>query len=124
MEKHSFMNKVLDKARQVKEEVKYSKEIFKKHFEKGLPSFWDINDKLFSKDNYNTLLTPIKMDHSKFEHIKKGLNGEVIINKLSDDLNILDKFQVIKSNLSPLSISSCVELYALLREMMDYEIPS
>lgn len=81
-------------------------------------------DFFFSKDDYNTLFTQIRMDHSKFEDIEKGLKGEVIINNLSNDFNILDQFQVIKSNLPLISISSCVELQVLLREVMDYEIPS
>ena len=38
----------------------------------------------------------MRMDHSKFEYIEKGLKGEVIINKLSDDFNILDQFKVIE----------------------------
>lgn len=104
------MNKLLDKVKQREEEVKNFKEIFKKIFEKGLPSFWEKNDKLFSKYDYNILLTQVRMDHSKFEDTEKRLKGEVIINKLSNDFNVLDQFQLIKSNLPSIYISSCVQL--------------
>lgn len=36
---NNFTNKVLDKVSQMEEHVKYLKEIFKKLFHKGLPSF-------------------------------------------------------------------------------------
>lgn len=56
------MNKVLDKAKHMEEEVKNFKEVFKKLSKKELPSFWDRNGKLFSKDDYNILLTQVRMD--------------------------------------------------------------
>ena len=56
--------------------------------------------------------------------MEKKLKGEVVIEKLKDDFHVLSQFQLIKSTLPPLSYESCVELYILLREMMDYEIPS
>lgn len=64
------------------------------------------------------------MDHSKFEDMEKGLKGEVIINKLSDDFSILDQFQVIKTTLPHIFYTSSVELEILSIEMEHYEIPS
>lgn len=99
------MNKVLDKVKEMEEEVKEFKETFKKIFEKGLPSFQDKNGFIFSKDDYNIMLTQVIMDHSKFEDMENRLKGEVIVNMLFNYFNILDQFQVIKSNLLPISIS-------------------
>ena len=64
------------------------------------------------------------MDHVKFQDMEKGLKGEVIIDKLSDDFHVLNQFQLIKSTLPPISYVSRVELQLLSREMMDYEIYS
>ena len=50
------MNNVQDKAKQMDKKVKQFKEKFKTLFKKGLPSLWDNNDKLISKDSYDTLL--------------------------------------------------------------------
>jgi hypothetical protein len=51
------------------------------------------------------MLTQVIMDHSKFEDMENRLKGEVIVNMLFNYFNILDQFQVIKSNLLPISIS-------------------
>ena len=107
----------------MEEKVKQFKEVFKPLYEKGLPFFGDHNGKLFSKEEYNFLLTEARMDHSKFEDLEKHLQREAIVNKLSNDFNILDQFKVIKSNFPPISFSSCVELKVLVKEMMEYEIP-
>jgi hypothetical protein len=39
LEKHNLLNKVLDKAKQMEEEVRQFKEVFKPLFDKGLPFF-------------------------------------------------------------------------------------
>ena len=109
LEKYNLMNNVQAKAKQMEKEVKHFKETFKKLFEKGLPSFWDNTNKLISKDDYDTLLSQVRLDHSKFENMEKGLKGEVIVNNLTDDFDVLGQFQVIKSNLPPIYFTSCVE---------------
>ena len=43
------------------------------------------------------------MDHSKFEDLVKGLRGKVIIEKLTEDFEILDQFLVIKKRLPAMS---------------------
>ena len=65
---------------------------------------------MFSKEEYNVLLTQARMDHSKFEDLEKKLKGKSIVNKLLDDFDILAQLKVIKSNFPPISISPCVEL--------------
>ena len=54
----------------------------------------------------------------------EGLKGEVIVKKLTNDFDVLGQFQVIKSNLPPISFTSCAKFQVLLREMVDYEITS
>ena len=53
-----------------------------------------------------------------------GLDGNTIIEKLTDNFEILDRFQMIKSNLPPMYYATCVELDILTKEMVDYDIPS
>ena len=112
--KHNLLRKVLNKTKQM-EEVRKFKEDFKPLFENGLPIFSNHNGKLLSKEEYNALLTQARMDHSKFEGLEKKLKGESIVNKLSNDFDILAQFKMIKSNSPFLSISPCVELQILVR---------
>ena len=46
------------------------------------------------------------------------------MNKLSDDFDILAQIKMIKENYPPISISACVELQVMVREMMEYKSPS
>ena len=82
------------------------------------------NGKIILKENYDSLLKAVMMDHVKFQDLEKGLKGEVIIDKLNNDFHVLNHFHLIKLTLPPISYVSCVELELLSREMMDYEIPS
>ena len=76
------------------------------------------------KEKYDSMLKSNTTNHTKLQDIEKGLKGEVIIEKLKVDFDVLDQLQLIKSTLPPLSYFPCVELEILSREMMDYEIPS
>ena len=40
-------------------------------------------------DFYFYFLSQIKMDHSTFDNLEKGLKGEIIVNKLFDDFDVL-----------------------------------
>ena len=64
------------------------------------------------------------MDHSKFEDMTKGLIGKSINEQMTEDFEMLDQFQLIKSNLHHVSYATCVELEVLIKEMVDYEIPT
>ena len=50
-------------------------------------------------DFYFYLLSQIRMDHSKFDNLEKGLKGEIIVNKLFDGFELVLLFRRIKSNL-------------------------
>ena len=96
LENHNILNKVLNKAKQMEEEVRQFKEVFKPLFDKGLLFFQDCNGKLFSKEGYNVLLTQAMMDHSMFEDLEKSLKGEAIVNQLLNDFDILAQLKVMK----------------------------
>ena len=63
------------------------------------------------------------MDHSKFEDLVKGWTGKVIVEKLTEDFEILDRFLVIKKGLAAVSYESYVDLEVSIREMKEYEVP-
>ena len=64
------------------------------------------------------------MDHSKFECLKNGLNGNAIVEKLMDDFEILRQLMEIKEGLHLISDASCIEFEFLIKEIMDYDIHS
>ena len=63
------------------------------------------------------------MDHSKFETLE-GLKGATLIDKLSKDFKILNRFKMVKLGLPVMSYATCIDLEILMKEMTEYEIPS
>ena len=64
------------------------------------------------------------MDHSKFEYLVKGLIGKVIVKKLTEDFEILDRFLIIKKGLRTVSYEYYVDLEVSIREMIEYDTPN
>ncbi len=63
--------------------------MFQPLFLKELPELWDPDGKLIPHDKYVELLNQVRAYHSKFDGLHKGLKGEIIVNKLSDDFELL-----------------------------------
>ena len=124
IEKHNLLERVSSRTKQMEEEVKKFKDKCEPLYDKGIPIFWDSNGKLLLKEERDTMLTQARMDHSKFEDMDKNLKGEVVVDNLSDDFDILAQIKMIKENSPAISISSCVELQVMVREMMEYKAPS
>ena len=61
------------------------------------------------------------MDHSKFEDLVKGLTRKIIVEKLTKDFEILEKFLIIKKGLSTMSYEAYVDLEVSIREMTEYD---
>ena len=53
----------------------------------------------------------------------KGTTWKSIEN-LTEEFQMLDQFQLIKSKLTHVSYATCVELEVLIKEMVDYEMPT
>ena len=64
------------------------------------------------------------MDHSKFEDLVKGSTGKVIVEKLTEDFEILDKFLIIKKEFPSVSYEAYVYLEVSIREMIEYDTPN
>jgi hypothetical protein len=100
------------------------KDLFEELFIKGLPSFWDGKGKLHEHETYNAFLTQARMDHSRFEDLDEVLMGETMVEMLAIDFEILNKFKIIKLGFIVMLYASCNDLEILIKEMMDYDIPS
>ena len=53
--------------------------LFKPLIEKGLPQFWDEDNALLNKEDYDNLLVLKRNDHSQFENMEGNLIGEVVV---------------------------------------------
>ena len=79
---------------------------------------------MFSQEHYHNLLVRSRMDHSKFDDLEKGLTGKVIVDKLTEYFEILQKFLIIRGGLPKVSYEAYMELEVSIREMIEYDIPS
>ena len=78
---------------------------------------------MFSQEHYHNLLVQSRMDHSKFDDLEKGLTGKAIVDKLTEDFEILQKFLIIKRGLPKISYEAYMELEVSIREMMECDTP-
>ena len=66
IEMHELMNKVKVAAKKMREDVKQFQLQFKDLIDKGLPSFWNKDNRLLHKNDYDKLLSEERMNHDKF----------------------------------------------------------
>ena len=100
------------------------KQEFKELFEDGLPSFWNEEGKMLLPEHYHHLLVRARMDHSKFNSLEKNLTGQTIVDMLTEDFKVLQKFAIIRARLPKKSYEAYMELEVAIREMMECDTPS
>ena len=122
--KHNLLKSVQTKVIQMDQSIQEFKDLFEELFIKGLPSFWDGKGKLYDQEQYKSLLTQCRMDHSKFEGLEEKLKGPSLVEYLTTDFEILNQFKTVKIGLPTMTYATCIKLEILIKEMMDYEIPS
>jgi hypothetical protein len=93
-------------------------------FAKGLPPFWDGKGKLYDQEQYNAHLTQCRMDHSKFETLEENPKGATLVEHLITEFEVMNQFKTINLGLPVMSYASCIDLEILIKEMIDYYIPS
>jgi len=108
----------------MEESIQEFKDIFEELFIKALPPFWDGKEKLYDQEEYNSHLTQCRMDHSKFENMEENLKGTNLVEYLTTYFEILNQFKTMNIRLSTMNYVSCIDLEILIKEMMDYDIPS
>jgi hypothetical protein len=64
------------------------------------------------------------MYHSKFEAMEESLKGPSLVEYLATNFEILNQFKIVKIGLPIMSYATCIDLDILIKEMMDYDIPS
>jgi FtsZ-binding cell division protein ZapB len=122
--KHNLLGSVWNKAVQMEYNIQEFKNAFEDLFVKGLPSFWDGKGSLYNQEDYHSLLMQCRMDHSKFEDMEESLKGLSLVEYLATDFEILNKFKIVKVSMPAMSYATCIDLEILIKEMMDYRIPS
>ena len=118
------MKVVRDKANAMSSQINDFRHAFKDLFEDGLPSFWDNEGRLFSQEHYHNLLIQNRMDHSKFEDLVKGLTRKIIVEKLTEDFEILQKFLIVRGGLPTMYYETYMDMEVSIWEMIEYDIPS
>ena len=98
IENEELIHKVHDKRKIIQEEIKTVYVVFKPLMDKGLPYFWDNENKLLKNDRYDNLIVTKRNDHSSFEDLEGNLRGEVLVAKLGD---VFDLFNMIKKTTFP-----------------------
>jgi hypothetical protein len=109
---------------QMEHSIQEFKDAFEELFVKGLPSFWDGKGSLYNQEDYHSLLMQCRMDHSKFEDMEENMKGLSLVEHLATDFEILNKFKIVKVSMPTMSYATCIDLEILIKEMMDYGIPS
>jgi hypothetical protein len=84
-------------------------------FIKGYPPFWDGKGKLYDQEEYNSLLTQCKMDHSKFEGLEENLKGPSLVEYLATNFEILNQFKTVKIGLLTMNYDTCIYLEILIK---------
>ena len=100
IQKEELTQRVHDKIKVLQEEIKTTYAIFKPSMDKGLPQFWDTENRLIKKEKYDNLIVEQRNDHSNFEDLEGNLRGEVLVVKLGD---IFDLLNMVKSITFPQS---------------------
>ena len=70
--------------------------LFKPLMEKGLPYFWDAENRLLKKEQYENLIVSKRNDYSQFEDLEGNLRGEILVVKLGDIFDLLNMAKRIK----------------------------
>ena len=61
-----------------------------------MPQFWDVENRLLKKEQFDDLLVIKRNDHSNFEDLEGNLRGAVIGVKLGDLFDLLNMARRIK----------------------------
>jgi hypothetical protein len=64
------------------------------------------------------------MDHSKFENPEENLKGETLVEHMITYFDIVNQLKPVKVGLPVMTYASCIDMAILIKEMMDYDIPS
>ena len=122
VEKDELTKKVHSKIKTLQKEIKEMYAIFKPLMEKGLPYFWDAENRLLKKEQYENLIVSKRNDHSQFEDLEGNLRGEVLVVKLGDIFDLLNMAKRIK--LPSIEVEEYINLELLAIQMKELMLPT
>ena len=110
------------KIEELQKEIKEVYALLKPLNEKGLSYFWDEDNVLLKKDDYDNLIVLRRNDHSQFENLEGNLKGEVVVQKLG---NVFDLFNLVRQvNFPPPLIEEYIDLEIEAQQLVNIELPS
>ena len=122
VDKEMALQKVKSKIEELQKEIKEVYALLKPLNEKGLPYFWDEENVLWKKENYDNLIVLKRNDHSQFEDLEGDLKGEVVVQKLG---NIFDLFNLVRQvKFPPPLIEEYIDLEIEAQQLVNMELPS
>ena len=90
IDKDEMIKEVKNRSEALQNEIKEICSLFKPLIEKGMPHFWDVDNRLLNREEYDDLLVNKRNDHTNFEDLEENLKGEVIVVKLGDLFDLLN----------------------------------
>jgi hypothetical protein len=79
IDKNIALQKVKANIQELQKEIKENYSLFKPLIENGMPHFWDEDNTLLKKEDYDNLLVHRRNDQSQFENLEGNLGGEVVL---------------------------------------------
>ena len=122
VEKGELIQKVHDKCKALQEEVKAFYNAIRPLMDKGLPFFWDAENRLLRKDDYNNLIVAKRNDHTNFEDLEGNLRGKVLVTKLGDVFELVHMIKRVV--LPPSEAEEYINLEILSMQMKDLMLPT
>ena len=117
-----MLQRIVDKDELRKKEIKQMYALFKPLIEKGLPYFWDAENRILKKEQYENLIVNKRNDHSNFEDLEGNLRGDVLVVKLGDIFDLLNMAKRIK--LPNLEVEEYINLELLAIQMKELMLPT
>ena len=122
IDKDELTKKVHSKIETLQKEIKEMYALFKPLIEKGLPYFWDAENRMLKKDRYENLIVSKRNDHSNFEDLEGNLRGQVLVVKLGDIFYLLNMAKRIK--LPNPEVEEYINLELLAIQMKELMLPT
>ena len=97
--------------------------MFQPLFQKGFPEFWGPEGKLIPQRKYVELLNHTILNHAKFEGMNGGIKGQVIIDKINEEFELLETLMTIKQDLLAIGHSPLIDLDVILKDLFEMTTP-
>ena len=99
--------------------------LFNPLFKRGLPLFWEEKGGMWSQKEYNDRLISCRLDHRKFDDMQhQSFSGKIVIEKLSNDFEMLFDFKATCTKLIDFSYAKNMELMLFAKGMINLDLPA